>query len=605
MLVKTPTALIRFAGDSGDGIQAIGKQMATTVTKAGNHICTEIDFPAEIRAPAGTLKGISSFKLGFATQKLFALSKEITVLVAFNPAALKSFLAELKPGGILIIDLNKFTQPDWEKAHYANDPLIKELLTSYQVISLPITELSKQIIIANNLPPALIIKCKNMFILGVIYYLYDLSLTNTLQWINTKFQNQDIILANQAILQAGYSYAANNSIFSNRVIVESKANDFENLSYITGNKAFALASLVIAQQTPKGVFAAGYPITPASEILQELAKYPELQVTTFQAEDEIAAMSASLGAAFGGAIAITCTSGPGLDLKQEAIGLAVMAELPVIIIDVQRAGPSTGMPTKTEQSDLTAAMYGRHGESAVVILAPNSASDCFTIMLEATQIAVKYMVPVIILSDANLANNAESWILPKLAKIPKLVINYCQPQENFQPYTREQVTLARPWAIPGTYNLTHRIGGLEKQEVTGEVSYDSANHSNMVQIRANKITAIAKELPATNILGIPTAKLLIIGWGSSFGVIQTIINSLIAEGYQLAYLHLRYLNPLPNDLRAICSKFQQIVVIEANLGQLTQLLRAKYLLDIKLISQMTGKQFSMPELKTAILNYLT
>jgi len=603
LVVEIGSATIRFAGDSGDGIQSIGKQMADTVIYTGTNIYTLTDFPAEIRAPAGTVKGVSTFKLCFSKEKILTVGDSVDTLVAFNPAALKKTIMELRIGGILITDINKFTEQDLKKAEYNYNPLLQEELKKYQLIAIPITELTKQALVKYNLAHATVVKCKNMFILGIIYYLYNLPLKNTIKWIQHKFNQENLIAANQTAIQAGYDYAAGAKLFTNKFTINN-AKQKNSLGYITGNKAIVLGCIAIAEQAPKGLFAAGYPITPASDILQELAKYPDLQVITFQAEDEIAAISASLGAAFGGAIAITCTSGPGLDLKQEAIGLGVMAELPVIIVDVQRAGPSTGIPTKSEQSDLFAAMYGRHGESSIAVLAPNSPGDCFTIILEAAQIAIKYMIPVIVLSDAILANSAESWLVPNLQEIPQLNIQYCQQQENFQPYMRNPTTFARPWVIPGTPNLTHRIGGLEKKDPTSEISYDPANHDRMVRIRAAEINAIANDFPSISIIGDIDGKLLIIGWGSSLGVITTTINSLRNEGHKIAYIHLRYLNPLPNDLAKLLHQYRKIVVIEANLGQLTQILRAKYLIDVQLISKVTGRQFLLSELRNAILEHV-
>ncbi len=603
--VEKQTAVIRFAGDSGDGIQAIGRQMVDVCIKHGNYVHTLPDFPAEIRSPIGTVFGVSSFQLCFSEHEIFTAGDTIDTLMVFNPAALKHSLPDLNLGGILIADINKFTDTDLKKAGYLNDPIANGELNNYRLITIPITVLTQTTVAPYNLTRAQALKCKNMFALGIIYYLYALPLEYTLAWIQNKFKDQKIIAANQAACNAGYEYAANTSIFPEQFVIEGTKKYFASrFRHITGNQAIAFGCLAIAANAPNGVFVGGYPITPATEILQELTKYPDLNVITFQAEDEISAVSACIGAAFGGSVAITCTSGPGFDLKQEAIGLAVMAELPLVVVNVQRVGPSTGIATKSEQTDLLAAMYGRHGESPVAILAPSSPGDCFWIMLEAAQIAVRHMIPVIVLSDGTLANVAESWQIPDVHNIPKLEISYCKEAINFQPYKRNSDTLAREWAIPGTPNLTHRIGGLEKKNISGEVNYTPENHDQMVRIRALKIDAIAKNLPATTILGDVEAKLVVISWGSTFGVTKSVINLLCADGFKVAHVHLRYLNPLPNDLGLLIKKFDRVVCIEANLGQLTQILRAKYLIDIKLISNVTGKQFMVNELKKAILNYL-
>ena len=596
--------VIRFAGDSGDGIQSIGKQMADTAIRYGNYIYTITDYPAEIRAPIGTLRGISRFQLCFSTEEIQTAGDSLDTLVAFNPAALKDSLADLNLGGVLIVDLNKFAEYDLKKAQYAENPLLTGELNNYRIITIPLSSLTQNAVSSFNLTRSQALKCKNMFALGIVYYLYDRPLEHTLAWIKAKFKGETIVAANLAACKAGYDYSANTELFSAQYIVASNSQNLAaKLRYITGNQALVLGCLHIAEQAPYGLFASGYPITPASEILQELTKYPDLNVVTLQAEDEIAAMSACLGAAFGGAIAITCTSGPGFDLKQEAIGLAVMAELPVIIIDVQRAGPSTGMPTKSEQTDLFAAMYGRHGESPVAILAPSSPKDCFTIMLEAAQIAVKYMTPVIVLSDGVLANVAETWSAPMFGQLPRLAINYCQEVADFKPYKRDSKTLARPWVVPGTAHLTHRIGGLEKQNISGDISYDPENHQHMVKIRALKIARIADDIAATQVNGDPAAQLLLISWGSTLGVVTAAVNQLATEGVTVAHIHLRNLHPLPADLGAILHKYKRWVCIEANLGQLSQILRAKFLIDIQLISKVTGQQFLIKELTAAVMKH--
>lgn len=603
--IEKKSIVVRFAGDSGDGIQAIGKQMAATAIRQGNYIYTLSDYPGDIRSPAGTVRGISSFQLCCASEKVFTAGESLDALVAFNPAALKHALATLKAGGIILTDANKFTELDLKKAGYEENPLLQAELNNYRLVSIPITELTQISVAPYNLLRAQAFKCKNMFVLGIIYYVYGYSTEHTLAWIQDKFKDPNLIAANQAACIAGYEYASKNALLSELFVINSKQkNAAEKMRYITGNQAIVFGCLAVAAMAPKGLFMAGYPITPASEILQELTKYPDLNVVTLQAEDEIAAISAVLGAAFGGAIAITCTSGPGLDLKQEAIGLAVMVELPIVIVDVQRAGPSTGMSTKSEQTDLLAAMYGRHGEAPVVVLAPNSPGDCFWTMLEAVQIAVKYMTPVMVLSEATLANVAESWQIPSLANIPKLAVNYANDPQKFNLYARDPQTLARGWVIPGTVGLTHRIGGLEKKNIIGDPSEDADNHDQMVRLRASKIAKIAQDFTATTIDGDVTAELLVISWGATFGTIKSTINLLQAEGYKIAHIHLRYLNPLPNDLDLLIKQFTQVVAIETNLGQLTQILRAKYLVDIKLISRVSGRQFITSELKLRLKEFL-
>lgn len=603
---RTPveTVVIHFAGDSGDGMQVVGNQFTQASATLGNDVRTFPDFPAEIRAPAGTLPGVSGFQLSFSERLIHTPGDEIDVLVAMNPAALKVSLNKLKSGSLLIVDQDKFTAKEWQKAGYLTDPL-SALESQYRIVSLPMSALTLEALKEQKLSRAQARKCKNMFALGAVYWLYHRPLEDTKEWIKERFKgNPELIEANIAALRAGYHYAITAGLFSEHYAVNAAKLAKGEYRQITGNQALAFGCVAAATLAKQELLVSGYPITPASDILHLLAKYAQFGIKTFQAEDEIAAIGAAIGAAFGGKLAITTTSGPGMDLKSEGLGLAVMVELPLVVVDVQRAGPSTGMPTKVEQSDLLTAMYGRHGECPVPIVAPSSPSDCFVTIIEAFRVAIESMTPVIVLSDAFLANSAEPWQIPDLKDIPAINLSYHQDSTDFVPYQREENSLSRPWAIPGTPGLEHRIGGLEKEHGSGDISYDPSNHQKMVNLRAEKVQKIAKKLSPLQTLGENSGELLIVGWGSTYGAIRTVYEDFKAQGYDISALHLRWLNPFPENLAMLLTAFKQVVVVELNKGQLCHLLRARYLVDAKSISKVEGKPFTVSELKAQISPFL-
>lgn len=603
--IPLDTVVIHFAGDSGDGMQVAGMQFTQSCAAMGNDVRTYPDFPAEIRAPAGTLPGVSGFQLSFSGLAIHTPGDKYDVLIAMNPAALKATLKNLKLGGILIIDEDKFTEKDFKKAHIQENPLEMPELSGYRIVRLPMTSLTLKALEAVTISRPAARKCKNMFALGVVYWLYHRPLEDTTAWIQDRFKDQnDIMQANMTALRAGFDYAITTELFAEHYSVKPAALDKGEYRQITGNQALAWGCIAAAAQSKQSLMVCGYPITPASDILHFLAKYTHFGVKTFQAEDEIAAIGAAIGAAFGGALALTTTSGPGLDLKSEALGLAVMTELPLVVVDVQRAGPSTGMPTKVEQSDLLTAMYGRHGECPIPVLAPATPGDCFHLVIEAFRIAVTYMTPVIVLSDASLANSAEPWKIPEAKDLPTFVPDFCEDAKGFLPYARDPLTLSRPWALPGTPGLEHRIGGLEKEHQTGNISYDPDNHQLMVDMRAAKIQNIANTLPPLEILGEPTGDVLVVGWGSTYGAIRTAVEALQKAGHAISAIHLRYLYPIQKELGEILRNFKQVVVVELNSGQLCKLLRAEFLIDAKGIQKVAGKPFSVNELTEKLLPYL-
>lgn len=596
--------VIHFAGDSGDGMQLAGMQFSDASALLGNDVRTFPDYPAEIRAPAGTLPGVSGFQLSFSSEAIHTPGDRYDVLVAMNPAALKVTLKNLNSGGILIIDQDKFTEKDLKKAGYTEKVLDTADLGEYRLVSLPMTSLTLEALSTMTLSRPAARKCKNMFALGVLYWLYHRPLEGTKQWLTERFKAEPAIqAANIAALRAGYHYAITAQLFADHYSVDPAELPKGQYRQITGNQALAWGCIAAAVQANNSLLIAGYPITPASDILHFLAKYSHFGVKTFQAEDEIAAIGAAIGAAYGGELAVTTTSGPGMDLKSEALGLAVMTELPIVIVDVQRAGPSTGMPTKVEQSDLLTAMYGRHGECPVPVLAPATPGECFQMMIEAFRLAVKYMTPVIVLSDAFLANSAEPWKIPDIDALPKIQKKHADDPETFSPYARDESTLVRPWAIPGTPGLAHRIGGLEKEYGTGNISYDGLNHEKMVNTRAAKIQGMAQDFPPIEISGEAQGDILLIGWGSTYGAIRTVVEALQKQGCAISAIHLRYLNPFQPELKTILKQFKQILVIELNSGQLCRLLRAEYLVDAKSVQKIQGKPFTVTELKQAVLSY--
>jgi len=597
-------ASIRFAGDSGDGMQLTGTRFSATSVMAGNDVITFPDYPAEIRAPAGTLAGVSSFDLSISSNEIYTTADFLSVLVVMNPAALKMNLQDLEKGGILIINSDSFEENDLRKAEYSENPLESGELNDYRVVQIPITKLTLRAVEETGLSHRDGVRCKNFFSLGVVQWLFVRSLDQTRDWIEDKFKNKpEIAKANVLALQAGYNYAITTELFQARYNVPPAVLPSGEYRQITGNQAFSLGCVAASLRSGLSLLYSSYPITPASDILHELAQYKNFGVKTIQAEDEIAAMSSSIGSAFGGVLAVTGTSGPGLDLKSEAIGYAVMAELPVVVLNVQRGGPSTGLPTKAEQTDLLAALYGRHGEAPVPVLAPATPGDCFYMVLEAFRLALKYMTPVIVLSDGGLANASEPWVIPDVDQLPDLTSNIHTDPENFSPFNRNPETLGRNWAIPGTPGLEHRLGGLEKDIVTGEINYEPENHEKMVLLRDEKIRRIVKDLPPLELIGPEKNELLVVTWGSVYGPAFSVINELQTEGYPVSMLHLRHLNPFQEKLGEVLRNFKKVLVPEMNLGQLSRLLRAEYLVDAISFSKLQGRPFLISEIRNRVLEF--
>ncbi len=598
-------ATIRFAGDSGDGMQLTGTRFSTTSVIAGNDVITFPDYPAEIRAPAGTLAGVSSFDLSFSSNEIYTTADKLSVLVAMNPAALKTNSQDLEKGGILIVNSDSFAENDLRKAEYSENPLESGEMNDFRVVQIPITKLTLKAVEETGLSHRDGSRSKNFFALGVVNWLFVRSLEQTQDWIKVKFKKKpDVAKANSLALQAGYNYAITIELFQARYFVPPAVLPYGDYRQITGNQALALGCVAASHRSGLSLVYSSYPITPASDILHELAQYKNFGVKTIQAEDEIAAMSSSIGSAFGGVLAVTGTSGPGFDLKSEALGYAVMTELPVVVLNVQRGGPSTGLPTKAEQTDLLAAMYGRHGEAPVPVLAPATPGDCFFMVLEAFRIALKYMTPVIVLSDGGLANASEPWKIPDVQQLPDLTPSFHTDPENFSPYHRNQQTLARNWAIPGTPGLEHRIGGLEKDSETGEINYEPENHEKMVLLRDEKIRRIVKDLPPLKIIGSEKNELLVVTWGSVFGPAFSAIEELQADGHSVSMLHLRHLFPFQENLGEILRKFEKVLVPEMNLGQLSRLLRAEYLVDAISFSKLQGRHFLISEIRNRVLEIL-
>jgi 2-oxoglutarate ferredoxin oxidoreductase subunit alpha len=596
---------IRFAGDSGDGIQLTGNQFTVTTAISGNDISTLPDFPAEIRAPAGSLPGVSGFQLHFSSRDIRTPGDDPDVLVVMNPAALKVNLPDLHDGGILVVNEDNFSQSNLDKAGYKSNPLEDGSLNKYRTIKVNLSSLTNNALKELGLTKKETERCKNFFGLGLMYWLYDRPLEPTLKWIEDKFaKNEVYVKANTMALRAGYNYADTTELFGEhyRVAKAELAPGFYR--NITGNEATALGFVAAAKMAGLPLFYGSYPITPASDILHELSKHRNFDVRTFQAEDEIAAVAAAIGASFTGCIGLTGTSGPGVALKSEAIGLAVMTELPLIICDVQRGGPSTGLPTKTEQADLLQAMFGRNGECPAAIVAPGTPGECFTMAFEAVRIAIEYMCPVFFLSDGYLANGAEPWRVPQVSELQKINVTFTkdiQPgQDNFMPYLRNPETLARAWAIPGTPGLEHRIGGLEKADVTGNVSYDPANHEHMIKTRAEKIERIARTIPDIEVFGKPEGDLLVVGWGGTHGAITSAVESAQHRGQSVSSIHLRYLNPFPRNLGDVLRRFKKVLVAELNMGQLRMLIRAKYAIDALGLNKVQGKPFKISEITRKI-----
>lgn len=588
---------IRFAGDSGDGMQLAGSQFTNTSAIVGNDVATLPDFPAEIRAPAGSLPGVSGFQIHFAGHDIYTPGDQPDVLVAMNPAALKTNLRDLPRGGLIIVNVDEFNETNLKKAGYETNPLEDRSLAGYQVVKVPITTLNAAALKDSGLSPQQIDRCKNFFALGLMYWLYDRPLEPTMRWIDEKFaKNPQVAEANKRTLKAGYHFGETAELFTVHYRVPPAHLPPGRYRNITGNEATALGFLTASKLADRPLFYGSYPITPASDILHELARFKNFGVRTFQAEDEIAAIGAAIGAAYGGAIGLTGTSGPGFALKSEALNLAVMTELPLVVIDVQRAGPSTGMPTKTEQADLLQALFGRNGESPVPVVAPATPADCFTMAIEAVRIAIKYMTPVVFLSDAYLGNSSEPWRIPSLEDLPRIEVRFASDPKTFAPYARDPETLARPWAIPGTPGLEHRIGGLEKSDITGNVSYDPDNHHRMVTLRAERIARMVHDIPDVEVFGEPEGDLLVLGWGSTYGFIRSAVQRAQAEGLAVSHAHLRYLNPFPANLGDVLASFRKVLIPELNLGQLRLLIRGRYLVDAVGLNKVAGQPFRVAEI---------
>jgi len=600
---ELPEVVIRFAGDSGDGMQLTGDQFTRTTALMGNDLATFPDFPAEIRAPAGTLPGVSAFQLRFSSFDIHTPGHRPDVLVAMNPAALKAHVDELRNGGLLIVNTARFKPADLKKAKYDKDPLTDGSLDAYRLIPVDLEKLTRETLRDSELDQRSKDRCKNMFALGMLYWLYNRRVEPTLRQLDKKFGKRPAIAAaNAQVLRAGYHYADICGLFQTSYRV-AKAKDLEPGTYrnIMGNQALCLGLVTASKLSGLPIFLGSYPITPASDILHQMSTYKNHGVLTFQAEDEIAAVCAAIGASYAGNIGVTSTSGPGLALKGEAIGLAVMTELPLVVIDVQRSGPSTGMPTKTEQADLLQAIYGRNSESPVAVLAATSPSDAFDAALEAVRVALKFMTPVLLLSDGAIANGSEPWRLPDAAKLPPIEVDFVKPPSNgssakFRPYQRDPETLARNWALPGTKGLQHRIGGIEKADITGDISYDPHNHEHMVRTRAGKVARIADFVAEQAVYGDDSGDVLILGWGSTRGSITGAVNRLRAEGKRVSGCFLRWLNPLPRNLGGILQRFGRVLIPEMNCGQLAMLIRSRFLVDAVSFSKVQGQPFYSDEI---------
>lgn len=596
-------AVIRFAGDSGDGMQVTGEQFTTESAWAGNDISTLPNFPAEIRAPAGTLFGVSSFQLQFGSQRVHTPGDRLDCLVAMNPAAFKVHLADLKPGGLLIVNTSAFEDRNLEKAGYKSNPLEDAALGErYRVHLVDMTRLTLQALEGTSLTSKDKSRCKNFFALGLVSWIYTRPLDPSITFIGRRFgKNPAMVDANTVVLKAGHAFGETAEIFEEAYTVEAADMPPGLYRTITGNRALAWGLLAAAERSKLTIVYGAYPITPATSVLEELAQHKRFGIRTIQAEDELAAITAAIGASFGGALGVTCSSGPGICLKGEAIGLAVMAELPLVIFDIQRGGPSTGLPTKTEQADLMLAMYGRNSDSPVVILAPSSPGDCFTMAYEAVRIAIKYMVPVMVLSDGYLANGSEPWLIPDVAAMPPIDVEFRTDPEGFFPYMRDPVTMARPWVRPGTPGLQYRIGGIEKEEITGNISYDPENHHRMVQTRAEKVQRVTAEIPPTEINGPESGDVLVVGWGGTSGAIRSAVERAQAEGVNVSAIHIRHMFPLPPDLGAILKRFRKVLVPEINSGQLVRIVRAEYLVDAIGFNKVRGLPLLSDEIHAAIV----
>jgi len=596
---------IRFAGDSGDGMQLTGTQFTNTTAMLGNDLSTLPDYPAEIRAPAGTLFGVSGFQIHFGSTEINTPGDQCDVLVAMNAAALKVNVGSLVDGGAIIVNTDGFNDRNLKLAGYTSSPLKDGSISKYQVFEVDITKLTALALQDLGLSSKLVDRSKNFFALGMMYWMYNRPMESTIDWISSKFSSKpEIKEANLRVLKAGWNYGETTEIFKVRYEVARAKLPPGKYRNITGNQATAWGMMAAAKKARLDLFLGSYPITPASDILHELSMYKHFGVKTFQAEDEIAGVTSALGASFAGALGVTTTSGPGVALKTEALGLAVMVELPLLVVNVQRGGPSTGLPTKTEQADLLQALYGRNGEASIPIVAASTPAECFSMVFEACRIALKYMTPVFFLSDGYLGNGSEPWLIPDFSKLPDISPTFRTEKDGFLPYLRDEATLSRPWAIPGTPGLEHRIGGLEKQHLSGNVNYEPENHEFMVKLRTEKVERIANDIPLAEVEGDKKGDLLVVGWGSTYGAIRTAVMRLRQNKKSVSHLHLKHLNPLPKNVGEILYNFKHILVPEMNLGQLVKVLRAKYLVPAFSVNKIQGLPFKASEIENKIVEIL-
>ena len=596
---------IRFAGDSGDGMQLTGTQFTNTTAILGNDLSTLPDYPAEIRAPAGTLFGVSGFQIHFGSTEINTPGDQCDVLVAMNAAALKVNVGGLVDGGAIIVNTEGFNDRNLKLAGYTSNPLKDGSISKHQVFEVDITKLTALALQDLGLSSKLVDRSKNFFALGMMYWMYNRPMESTIDWISSKFASKpEIKEANLRVLKAGWNYGETTEIFKVRYEVARAKLPQGKYRNITGNQATAWGMMAAAKKARLELFLGSYPITPASDILHELSMYKHFGVKTFQAEDEIAGVTSALGASFAGALGCTTTSGPGVALKTEALGLAVMVELPLLVVNVQRGGPSTGLPTKTEQADLLQALYGRNGEASIPIVAASTPAECFSMVFEACRIALKYMTPVFFLSDGYLGNGSEPWLIPDFSKLPDISPTFRTEKDGFLPYLRDEATLSRPWAIPGTPGLEHRIGGLEKQHLSGNVNYEPLNHEFMVKLRTEKVERIANDIPLAEVEGDKKGDLLVVGWGSTYGAIRTAVMRLRQNKKSVSHLHLKHLNPLPKNVGEILYNFKHVLVPEMNLGQLVKVLRAKYLVPALSMNKIQGLPFKASEIENKIVEIL-
>jgi 2-oxoglutarate/2-oxoacid ferredoxin oxidoreductase subunit alpha len=598
------SVVIRFSGDSGDGMQLTGDQFTNTAAIIGNDVSTFPDFPAEIRAPVGTIPGLSGFQVNFSSTELYTPGDAPNVLVAMNPAAIKANLVDLEPGGVIIVNSDNFTRNNLRKAGYDYNPLEDgDDLKDYEVHRVPLNTLTRTALEnVEGLGNKEIDRCKNAFALGLAFWMFDRPLDNTLKFFSDKFAKRpSIVEANSKALKAGYYFGETSEAFQARIRVSQRQEVTPGVyRRITGNDATVLGLVTAAQKSGLPLFYGSYPITPASPILEGLAALKTFDVRTFQAEDEIAAMGSVIGGAFGGALSATSSSGPGIALKSEAINLGVVMELPMIIINVQRGGPSTGLPTKTEQADLLEVLFGRNGESPMPVVAPATSTECFEMIYEACRLAVHYMTPVFFLSDGFIANNSEPWKIPDLETIAPIVPGLRTDPQGYQPYMRDPKTLARPWVVPGTAGMEHRIGGLGKQDVTGNVSYTPEDHQNIIRVRQEKIAGIANDIPELEVFGPESGSLLVLGWGGTYGALRAGVERAQGQGQSVAHAHVRYLNPFPPNMADVLSRFEKVLVPELNLGQLSLLIQGRYLKKVEGLNKVEGQPFKIREITEKI-----